>query len=631
MPIQSTMSRFVPQLIVGLDVILTTSRPQKKNVTGEDVNNSLYYIRLDPPDEGLVSSPPWRDDTAPTRSSSESVRGAIPRKPLPAQQVSGPETTDHFMAVNAIHSLSLSPATSSPVDVGTHPIIYPTIQHPTADTQLRGYRENPMFRKGRSDRTQDTPGQLAGPVPTAAPIHRKPLGAVASTAAAIPPSTGTHSHDASNTLGVNAAQARPATPTRADAYNARVTSPGYSSRQQDRFASPGKVAGRPSSVLFSLTIIRRDPASGSQCNVGQITSFQTNVPTPEHAEPSLDPNNMGNPLAQAQKINIRLHTSGYAKYRDMPTKADIEAAKPPPAGYSFSQQMMRAGHVEVGEAPVQNPPLNSGGQSARIGFTRDVVMTYGGSFSSNFKKAFQRKDPQVSVPGGLAAEPGLAPPEVLAAHTPQHARNGSASTIGSVDSVDGKHRVLLTTAAVPGMRPKGYAFLSPWDGRCEFRTSADGRCLKCRHVLDSANNKIDPSDLANSIRDAHALGRSRGDELTSALVGAKPVSELRFSLPHGNSHRKNLSGQFGKLLQPKRLSSDDDCGDEDEYSFGNTTGPMDLSLGREHAGGGTRGKRAKLGKLIIHDEGLKMLDLAVAANVGVWWNSWGRMMQSEDL
>jgi hypothetical protein len=50
---------------------------------------------------------------------------------------------------------------------------------------------------------------------------------------------------------------------------------------------------------------------------------------------------------------------------------------------------------------------------------------------------------------------------------------------------------------------------------------------------------------------------------------------------------------------------------------------LDLSIGQERAGGGNRGKRAKLGKLIIYDEGFKMLDLIVAANMGVWWSVWG--------
>ncbi len=49
---------------------------------------------------------------------------------------------------------------------------------------------------------------------------------------------------------------------------------------------------------------------------------------------------------------------------------------------------------------------------------------------------------------------------------------------------------------------------------------------------------------------------------------------------------------------------------------------LDLSIGKEKAGGGNRGKRAKLGKLIIYDEGFKMLDLIVGANMSVWWSVW---------
>ena len=47
---------------------------------------------------------------------------------------------------------------------------------------------------------------------------------------------------------------------------------------------------------------------------------------------------------------------------------------------------------------------------------------------------------------------------------------------------------------------------------------------------------------------------------------------------------------------------------------------MDLKLGRERAGGGRKGKSAKLGKLVLRDEGLKMADLVVAACMGVWWD-----------
>jgi hypothetical protein len=49
---------------------------------------------------------------------------------------------------------------------------------------------------------------------------------------------------------------------------------------------------------------------------------------------------------------------------------------------------------------------------------------------------------------------------------------------------------------------------------------------------------------------------------------------------------------------------------------------LDLTLGQEFAGGGFGGKQAKLGKIILEDEGLKMVDLLVAANMGLWWRAY---------
>jgi hypothetical protein len=52
---------------------------------------------------------------------------------------------------------------------------------------------------------------------------------------------------------------------------------------------------------------------------------------------------------------------------------------------------------------------------------------------------------------------------------------------------------------------------------------------------------------------------------------------------------------------------------------------LDLSLGQEFAGGGFGGKQAKLGKLIIEDEGLKMVDMVVAANLALWWRVYDKV------
>ncbi|KAJ5976146.1 hypothetical protein N7481_009853 [Penicillium waksmanii] len=73
--------------------------------------------------------------------------------------------------------------------------------------------------------------------------------------------------------------------------------------------------------------------------------------------------------------------------------------------------------------------------------------------------------------------------------------------------------------------------------------------------------------------------------------------------------------QFGHSHRRRSTSTSSGGADSDEDR-------MDLSLARELAGGGLRGKSAKLGKLVIEDEGFKMLDLVVAACMAVWWRGY---------
>jgi hypothetical protein len=53
-----------------------------------------------------------------------------------------------------------------------------------------------------------------------------------------------------------------------------------------------------------------------------------------------------------------------------------------------------------------------------------------------------------------------------------------------------------------------------------------------------------------------------------------------------------------------------------------STTRLDLSLGLELAGGGFAGHNAKMGKLIVESEGMKMLDLLIAANLSLWWKAY---------
>ncbi|KAL8693990.1 MAG: hypothetical protein Q9218_001289 [Villophora microphyllina] len=145
---------------------------------------------------------------------------------------------------------------------------------------------------------------------------------------------------------------------------------------------------------------------------------------------------------------------------------------------------------------------------------------------------------------------------------------------------------------------KGYGFLSPWNGTCEFSSGFTGHALKCKHTAPTPGSQ------------------------------ASTVSELRFNLPSSST-----PGTASPIIlrSPDRptaakrasyFSSRHKNGGKDHDEHPQDADPMDqinLSLGREHAGGGFSGKQAKLGKLIVEGEGLQMLDLIVAANMGLWW------------
>lgn len=150
----------------------------------------------------------------------------------------------------------------------------------------------------------------------------------------------------------------------------------------------------------------------------------------------------------------------------------------------------------------------------------------------------------------------------------------------------------------PTVDSKGYTFQSPWDGVCEFNVGVANRSLKCRH-------KFLPSRT-----------------VSTGQIRSASVSELRFNLPSS----KSLSDSPSRKLKTWRTSASSRHNSLDTPTYdndGDSTSPdddrLDLSLGQEHAGGGFGGKQAKLGKLIIENEGLKMLDLLVAANIGIWW------------
>ena len=118
--------------------------------------------------------------------------------------------------------------------------------------------------------------------------------------------------------------------------------------------------------------------------------------------------------------------------------------------------------------------------------------------------------------------------------------------------------------------------------------------------------------------------------LVPGLQGALPtavfVSELRFNLPSSSKATTPRGDESSKkssfFHRPRHSRNSSTVSVSRTEDVRNSFDRMDLSLGQEFAGGGFGGRQAKLGKLIIEDEGLKMVDLLVATNVALWWRAY---------
>ena len=215
---------------------------------------------------------------------------------------------------------------------------------------------------------------------------------------------------------------------------------------------------------------------------------------------------------------------------------------------------------------------------------------------------------------GRIARPGVGAEVMLEMHAPGYAKFAA----GDPDGPPFCRRLGLHTKAPPspartGLRARAgnaspaapdelppLTFVSPWHGTCRFATSGSGRALVCRHAC-AETTAAAPADVLSELR-PHLPGRG----LFALAPPADRVRPLSTPLPP-SPQRERVSHVF-----------DDSDGDED---LSPDPERLDLSLGRERAGGGRRGRTAKLGKLVLAagGPGAAMLDLLVAANVAVWW------------
>ena len=398
----------------------------------------------------------------------------------------------------------------------------------------------------------------------------------------------------------------------------------YPRGQHPTESVPGEPSQKSAEILpdSHITIIRRDPGSGFQWNVGTI-SLTNDLST------------------DSNRVDIEITTPGYQKFAR-------ENSFPKPGDIDLAALMKNTDDGLLQRLKVDVESEKQGSSPESQYFTRYLTMPRPRTRTARSRSG---SDPatllQTTVSKVASPAPATRPPVYMPGFNP----------------------------APPLSKGQHFTYLSPWQGTCTFSTAMDGRSLKCRHVLPSSGNfeggiaphapvvaelrfnlpwpvmsfdalkKKDPNERAHGHQTRPSLGDTAKHSWKSSMQKLKDLSMTHYGhdpftsppqsyhtrhnsspnrqsqpQPHYEAHH-HQDGYHHRHTRDRSYSSNPDTDPEDaSHGLADTAhAPMDLSLAREKAGGGRGGSSAKLGKLIIRDEGQKMMDLVIAASMGVWW------------
>ena len=495
------------------DIFLTPLKPPSKTSIGpEAVQSCLYYLHVEQPeDETLRKTLEEGKKAEEQRKSTEA--NIITRKALPSTPY-------------ANYPLSERP----PTPPKSYPYFQPPILGDQPDTQAARHAARCSHIYICADRRVSVRRKPVGPRPldaepepdTARSIPRKPVSSAAK-------------------------ENEPPGPSRVGG-DSPSDDPSVSFPKEHVYLTRSQ--GEP---LLHTTLIRRDPASGSQWNIGHIAMSTDSLTQQETSVP----------------ICIEISTPGYQRFWKK------QSASPES---SESHKL---------EAEDLNRPRQSSLESSK----QCSSPSHGyHCFSSHLM---------------WMSSDFLAP----------FARMGRSNLHGS----HGRWRAGLAEAV---SKPRAqFRFTSPWKGDCVFSTAVDGRSWRCRHTLQSnVRGEEDPGKDVAQIRFnlpwRNTLHAGITNEAISSTAKHASTSQQAVGRALRKTKHKSLTISSLDSASTQRTGRDGDESDDNDGSR------LDLSLGREKAGGGFQGKSAKLGKLIIHDEGLKMCDLVVAASLGVFWQQY---------
>lgn len=566
------LTLYIAKVPGSQDVFLTPLKPRDKVVTAEDVLSALYYVHINTDeDQRFVEEEPSASPSLTNNplQLTPTGEGSVQRKPLPPPR--SPKPAD------------------LPTPPGSESEYFPPFpqRKPVKPQRPHNDTRKPLVAEGPNGRIPYAPDLDLPDIP-----RRRLPSPLAET-----PPYGSSLYE----RNVHSLQL---------SDHSDESNPYLRNHRQSESDLPSPMAehsppASPSAPMpGTLTLIRRDPGSTEQWNVATIHD----PPVHEVSSASLlSPTSAsGRTKRGGAPMFLDVTNPGYLQFIDLErpvsrnsTSTRSSADDPPPAG-TFRRRMYMPGSA-YGEH----------------------------GYSSS------------------ASRPSMSPSSGASFDMPRSLRLSAQE--------------LATASSIPprfDRRSKNYTFPSPYPGgQCTFHTSSSGRSLKCRHAFPSiptssqqelselrfnlpidqpqqTQNQQPPQQQQPQHRQpwkpshSHSISYSGPPSTTPSPITATALK--RKSLALGRRGREALSelnsgpnspSAVRKSTNTNNTNSNDN---NDDDVVGGAEERMDLSLGQESAGGGLGGKQAKLGKLIIEVEGLRMLDLLVAANVGLWWRAYGR-------
>jgi hypothetical protein len=291
---------------------------------------------------------------------------------------------------------------------------------------------------------------------TTAPV-RKP---VPSTLASINKYSNNQNIDAGNYARRSAMLA----PEFSDSPRRSFDSSQHNQENRKPIPSPRRRSENPSRSSASLTLIRRDPASGAQWNVARIEDPPVlDVSSPTSSDPS-NKKKIGAPMY------IDVFNPGYSKFLHSDT-----TGKPLLTSRDSGTSIQS---FQAGSHPSANENV----------FRRRIWMEgsqHTGGFGHRKLNSHDYNNGRPDSRGNHYAQTNSASTDVRAAPTPPFVTRED-QTYSSIQVSDRQTSF------------RGYVFTSPWNGRCEFVTGIGGGSLKVILVIPT-RCAIDDADCCNSV------------------------------------------------------------------------------------------------------------------------------------